>query len=508
LCRLKDPPKIKGLTPMGQHRSLYINGSWQGAAGEPFSSHNPATGETLWSGESATAEEVNRAVAAAAAASKRWAALPFAEREAYTLAFAALLKDEAPQLAEAIAQETGRPLWECQAEVANMTNKIPISIEAYKVRCAEMSKDNYGAITTTRHHPHGVLAIFGPFNFPGHLPNGHIVPALLAGNTIVFKPSELTPRIGELTVKIWERSGLPPGVLNLVQGERSTGKYLANQPHLNGLLFTGSSQTGLTLAEQYAPQTGKILALEMGGNNPLVVWNPEDLHAAAYMTLQSEYMTSGQRCTCARRLIAPTGTEGDKFVDLLTQMVGKVVVGAYTERPEPFMGPLITQSAASHILAAQDSLIARGAKPLVPVQQLERGATFLAPGLLDVTHVADRPDEELFGPLLQLIRVHSFSAAIEEANRTAYGLTAALVGGTTELYDHFYAHIKAGVINWNMATTGATSYAPFGGLGKSGNLRPSGYYAADYCAYPVASTVAPHLSLPRLLSPGLPNANV
>ncbi|HEY0945195.1 MAG TPA: succinylglutamate-semialdehyde dehydrogenase, partial [Opitutaceae bacterium] len=349
-----------------------------------------------------------------------------------------------------------------------------------------------------------VVAVFGPFNFPGHLPNGHIIPALLAGNTVVFKPSEYAPLVAERTAAAWREAGLPDGVFNVVQGGRDTGAALVDHTAIDGLFFTGSARTGLWLAEKFARTPERILALEMGGNNPLVVWRPRDLRAAALLTVQSACLTAGQRCTCARRLIVPAGAAGEEFVMHYMAMLRGLRVGSFTEKPEPFMGPVISSVVADQLLQAQRDLIARGAHPLVEMRSLRAGTGLISPGLLDVTAVGDRPDEELFGPLLQLIRVPDFEAAIVEANATRYGLAAGLLCDDRALYERFRDEVRAGLVNWNQQLTGASSAAPFGGVGRSGNHRPSAYLAADYCSYPVASIEIPELKPPASLPPGIP----
>ena len=464
-----------------------------------FSSVNPATGETVWSGPAAGAAEVDRAVAAARAAFPAWAQRSVPEREAVLRAFAAQLTAGKEAFAQAISREVGKPHWEALTEVQSMIGKIDISIEAHAKRCAEF-KNSLGV---TRFKPHGVVAVLGPFNFPGHLPNGHIVPALLAGNTVVFKPSEFAPAVAALTAQSWAAAGLPVGVLTVVQGGRDTGVALAGHAGLDGLFFTGSARAGLALSELFAKAPEKILALEMGGNNPLVVHRAADLRAAALLTVQSAYLSAGQRCTCARRLIVPTGDEGDRFISQLVETLCTVRVGASTERPEPFMGPVISEAAAERLLAAQKNLITRGARVLVEMTHLRACSGLLSPGLLDVTAVAHRADEEFFGPLLQLVRVPDFAAAIREANATAYGLAAGLISDDAALYAEFFAGVRAGLINWNQQLTGASSGAPFGGVGRSGNHRPSAYLAADYCSYPVASIEVPLLKLPAQLPPGI-----
>lgn len=467
-------------------------------------STNPATGEVVWQGLAATAAEVGRAVGAARGAFDEWAWLPTEKRVAVLEAFAEQLRRHKPDLAETISRETGKVLWESNAEVDSMINKVALSLQAHRERRTSQSEPLAGAVAATRYKPHGVLAVFGPFNFPGHLPNGHIVPALLAGNAIVFKPSELTPLVGRRTVELWRAAGLPDGVLNLVQGGRDTGVTLAQHPDLDGLLFTGSVAAGLSLHQAFAPHPGKMLALEMGGNNALVAWDAHDVDAAAVLTLQSAYITSGQRCSCARRLIVPAGVEGDRLIDRLASLLIKLRVGPYTERPEPFMGPVISDAAADKLLDVQEDLRERGGVEIVPMRTLNgHRRAMLLPGLIDVTDVRDIEDTEHFGPFLKVTRVDTFDGAIREANNTQFGLVAGLLSDRRKLYETFYRRARAGVINFNRATTGASSKLPFGGVGLSGNHRPSGYWASDYVSYPVASLEAETLTMPAQLNPGI-----
>ncbi|MGL4898690.1 MAG: succinylglutamate-semialdehyde dehydrogenase, partial [Shewanella sp.] len=374
---------------------------------------------------------------------------------------------------------------------------------AYNKRTGTQANDTPAGRAVLRHKPHGVVAVFGPYNFPGHLPNGHIVPALLAGNTVVFKPSELTPKVAELMVSLWEKAGLPAGVLNLVQGEVETGKALASHPQLDGLFFTGSSRTGHLLHQQYAGHPGKILALEMGGNNPLIIKGVADIKAAVHEILQSAYISSGQRCTCARRLYVEQGEQGDALVAKLVDAVKQIKVGPWNAQPQPFMGSMISEAAAKGMLAAQANLLSLGGVPLVELTHLQAGTGLVSPGLIDVTAVSELPDEEYFGPLLQLVRYRDFDEAITLANQTRYGLSAGILADSREDYEYFFARIRAGIVNWNKQITGASGAAPFGGVGASGNHRASAFYAADYCAYPVASVEADAVSLPATLSPGL-----
>lgn len=481
---------------------LLIDGRWRTGRGLPLQSRDPACGDLLWNGRAANHEDVQAAYVAARAAFAGWSDTPQAEREAIARAYARQLEEAREELAALIAREVGKPLWEARTEVAAMIGKVEISIRAYAQRTGIVETRAEIGGHTLRHKPHGVVAVFGPYNFPGHLPNGHIVPALLAGNCVVFKPSEQTPAVGEAMLRCWQAAGLPAGVLNLLQGERETGEAIAAHRELDGLFFTGSSRTGALLHRQFAGATGKILALEMGGNNPLIVRPVEALDAAVHDVVQSAFITSGQRCTCTRRLIVPDDAWGARFTARLADVAGQLAVGAWNDEPQPFMGPLITPRAATQLLDAQDNMVARGAQPLLAMRRLERGVAFVTPGLLDTTGV-EIDDEELFGPLLQVIRVASLEAAIEVANATRYGLSAGFIGDDEAEYRRYWRRSRAGIVNWNRPTTGASGAFPFGGIGASGNHRPSAFYAADYCAYPVASSEAAHPELPAKLVPGL-----
>ena len=452
-----------------------------------FVSTDPCTGTVLWQG---AAGDVGVAVASARAALPGWALAPLADRITVVRAFKAVVQDRAEAFARAIASETGKPLWETKTEVASVAAKVDISIQAQAERAGSRTGEVGGVRQVLRHKPHGVLAVLGPYNFPAHLPNGHIVPALLAGNSIVFKPSELTPAVADFMADCWAAAGLPGGVLNIVHGGGETGRDLA-AADIDGLLFTGSAHVGAALARQFAATPGKILALEMGGNNPLIVWDaaPDTLDAVAALVVQSAYLSAGQRCTCARRLIVRDGDEGP-LLDRVTALIDRIIIGAPFDEPQPFIGPVIANRAADGLVAGAEALVARGARVIRRLDRLRPDRPFLTPGLFDVTGLSGLADAELFGPFLQMTRVADWDAAIAAANATRFGLSAGLIGGDAALYDRFWAAARAGVVNWNRPTNGAASNAPFGGIGLSGNHRPSAYYAADYSAWPVASLEA------------------
>jgi len=485
------------------HSALFIDGQWRVGHGPLLEKNNPVSHEPLWSALTADAQDVDAACVAARQAFKTWSRRPMSERIAIVQRFSELLTESKTQLAETISRETSKPRWETLTEVQAMVGKVAISLEAYQARTGVKHTPMPDGEAVLRHRPHGVMAVFGPYNFPGHLPNGHIVPALLAGNTVVFKPSELTPATAEATLHLWQRAGLPNGVLNLIQGGRFTGEALAANPHIDGVLFTGSAATGYQLHKQLAGQPHKMLALEMGGNNALIVEPVSDIDAAVNLTIQSAFISAGQRCTCARRLLVKRGTQGDQFLARLVAVTQSLRIGRWNDEQQPFIGGVISDAAAQGILRAQDNLLKLGGKPLLTLTRPDAQTTLLTPGIIDLTGVTDVPDEEYFGPLLSVMRYDDFDGAIALANQTRFGLATGLISESREQYEQLLQEARAGIVNWNKPLTGASSNAPFGGIGASGNHRPSAYYAADYCAWPMASLESSELQLPATLSPGI-----
>ena len=482
--------------------SLWINNHWVAGDGEPFQSLNPYDGDVVWLGNAATTVQVEAAVTAASRAFLDWRNTTLTERLAVIERFAQLVQQHQSQLAHIIATETGKPLWESTTEVAAMIGKVALSLNAYHERTGTRQRQQADTTMIVRHRPLGVMAVFGPYNFPAHLPNGHIIPALLAGNTIVFKPSELTPKTAQRMCELWQQAGIADGVINLLQGGRITGAALAMATGVDGVLFTGSAQTGHLLHQQFAGQPQKMLALEMGGNNPLVVGQEYGaIDAAVYTIIQSAFLSAGQRCTCARRLYIATGEAGDLLLARLVAVASHLLVGDPLATPAPFMGALISNVAADQIMLHQQQLLEAGGVALLMATR-GQGA-IVTPAIINVSAITDLADEEYFGPLLQVSRYDHFTQAVESANQTRYGLAAGLISTDDQQWQYFIDHIHAGIVNRNRPLTGASGDAPFGGPGASGNLRPSAYYAADYCAYPMASIEAEQVQLPFQLAPGV-----
>ncbi|MEO9969490.1 MAG: succinylglutamate-semialdehyde dehydrogenase [Hyphomonadaceae bacterium] len=479
---------------------VYLNGTWTSGEGVALSNMCPATGETVWSGNAASAEQVAQAVEVSRNAFPAWARRSRAERVTVLERYAEAIKARTDKIAEAISRDMGKAKWESLGEVGAMVGKVAISIRAQAERAGDRNDEAAFGNAELTHRPHGVMAVLGPFNFPGHLPNGHIVPALLAGNTCVFKPSEQAPSVAALIVEAFEEAGLPAGCLNVVHGARETGGALINGD-IDGLLFTGSAATGTFFHKHFAGRPEVILALEMGGNNPLIIWDAENVDAAADIAALSAFYTTGQRCSCARRLILPEGEYGDAVVEAVVARARELTIGAWNE-PDIFMGPLVSEQAAESAVTFQMNLSKAGGKSLRRLKRLERGGGFVSAGVIDMTNAKPVEDEELFGPLLQIYRVPNFEAAIDRANATRYGLSGGLVSDNDALWSEASLLMRAGILNRNRPTAGASGSMPFGGPGHSGNFRPGAYYAADYCAWPQASQISSKAN--RMTAQGFP----
>jgi succinylglutamic semialdehyde dehydrogenase len=448
-------------------------------------SYEPATGAEVWRGMSGN---VDLDVAAAREAWPKWAAKALNDRIEIVRSIAGRVRAESDKLAELISRETGKPLWASRAEVENVVAQVDSAIKAYAERTSQRCIEGKpGNRTALRHKPHGVLAVVSPFNQPAQIPNGHIVPALIAGNAVIFKPSEKTPAVAAFLTELYHKAGVPAGVLRLLQGGPAIGQELSKHAGIDGMLFTGSSNTGFQLSRQFATRPNKILALEMGANNPIIVWDTNDIHSAAVIVVQSAFGGAGQVCTAARRLIVRESLADAVFTEVKRISDRLLISDPYSD-PPPFMGPVIDNETADGLTESFVTLMSHGGRPIKHMARPIAGRPFLTPGIIDITSMAERPDIELFGPLLQCVRVADFEEAIREANNTRFGLSASLIGGTAAQYNQFWSNSRAGITNWNSTTHGASASAPFGGIGLSGNHRSSGYYAADHCAYPVVSS--------------------
>ena len=403
----------------------------------------PATGEEFWRGRIG---DVNDIVDRARRAWPAWAAMPLSTRMELVRRFANEVRKENDNLSETIARETGKPMWEARAEVESVIAKVEASIHAYAERTSQRKLDNAILGTASlRHKPHGVMAVLSPFNLPAHLANAHIVPALIAGNAVVFKPSEKAPATGLLLAQCFHKAGISAAVMQVLIGGPNEGMALATHEGIDGVLFTGSAHAGIAINRKLAARPDKIVALEMGGNNPVIVWDTPKISDAAVLIIQSAFTTAGQRCAAARRLIVKASMY-DAIVSEVKNLADRIIVGAPMDAPSPFMGPIIDNGAADGLTESFVYMISNGGRAIKHLVRTQGDLPFLSPAIIDTTGMPDRPDVELFGPILQIIRVDDFDAAIAEANNTRFGLTAALIGGNPQEYNRFWANVRAGTI--------------------------------------------------------------
>ena len=462
----------------------FINGEWVKSNGEMFYSYSPVNDEILWTGNYGEEKDVEQAVKCAKEAFSSWSLLDIEERIKYLTRFKEVVEGKKEELAECISREVGKPYWEALTEVGGIIGKLEPCVEAYNLRNKTIERvQNDGSKSITRFKPHGVVGVIGPYNFPAHMPNGHIISGLLAGNTIILKPSEKAPLVSEKIMECWKETGIPDGVINMVQGDKKVCELICQNKDVRGIFFTGSKQAGENIERICMHK--KMCVLEMGGNSPYIVWDTSNIDSAVITIIQSSFITSGQRCSTARRLIIPNNDFGSAFLKRLVEVSKNIKVG--NPKDEVYMGPLKSKEFVDNILNKQEELINKGGVVLLESKKLSLGECYITPGIIDVTNVDEKIDEEIIGPFLQVTRVNSFEEAIIKANDSCYGLAAGLITEDKSLYNLFESKIEAGIIALNKQLTGASKYAPFGGIKDSGNYRPSGFLSADYSVYSTAS---------------------
>ena len=463
---------------------------------------SPVDSSVTWSGDWSTKQEVDRAVQRAHTAFESWSKTSLEKRIEYVQKYASFLQINLIAIARTITLESGKPLWEAELEVQSAIAKVDNAIDAIRRRRWRSSEGTGATHSTIRYKPLGMMVVLGPYNLPLHLPGAHVVPALLAGNTILLKPSEKAPAVGDWMLRAWQSTDPPPGVLECIHGAIDQAKWAVGTSKTAGVLFTGSFAAGRQLHQQLAGRPECLLVLEMGGNNPLVVDRITSRQAAIANIIQSAYITSGQRCTCARRLIVINHPENKGFIEELSQSIARIHVGNPLAERQPFMGTLVSNQAAASILNAQENLQSEGATILNEAKVIDDCGAMLTPSMI-MLEATSPNDEEHFGPLTTVSLVDDLDEAIDRANRTKYGLAAGLLSDDPSAFHHFVHRVRAGIVNWNSPTTGASGKLPFGGIGASGNHRPSGYLAADYCSDPVASIENRELKAPSNLPSGL-----
>lgn len=452
-------------------------------------------------------DHVDLACATAQKAYLPWAKKTKDERKHFVLKLKEVFISREKEIAEAIARDTGKSLWDSTTEAKALVGKIDITInESMKLVADEQISNALPQVTgMLRYKPRGVMAVVGPFNFPMHLPNGHIIPALLTGNTVVYKPSEQTAYTGQLYAELIHQAGFPAGVFNMVQGEGETGRKLVAHDLVDGILFTGSYEVGLKIKQETMNHYWKILALEMGGKNATVVWEDADLDKAIYETIVGAYMSTGQRCSGTSRVILHDKI-ADQFTDRFYQIAKKLTIDHWSKNP--FMGPLINQTAVEKYVRFQEMANRENNESLMRGKSLELNVKghYVTPSI----HLVKAFDEkslyqktEIFGPNVAIYRSSDFDRVLDMVNSTGYGLVMALFTKNLDLYNEALLRARVGLLNLNRTTNGASSRLPFGGMGKSGNDRPSAHFAVQYCTVPVASLEDPTSLDKTKLLPGV-----
>ncbi len=445
--------------------------------------------------------EIELAVARARRAFAAWRDAGLEARSRVLRRFAELVREGSEELARLIAREVGKALWDARGEAALIATKVDATLEHGMRFVAPIDG---GAGARAEYLPRGVLAVLGPFNFPAHLPNGHIVPALATGNCVVFKPSDLAPGTADWMGRVWRRAGLPEGVLEIVQGPAATGSALAAHPDVDGVLFTGSWAVGRALEQALLDQPGKLLALEMGGKNAIVVLEDAELELAVAESALSICASTGQRCSCASRLFVARGVL-DEFTERLVRVLRGVKIGPPLAEGV-FMGPLVSHAAFAKLTRYRALGSEAGGERLLEVDP-GLPAPFAGAGLVRFGSTAQRHPyqrDEIFGPEAALYPIDDLDAGIAAVNDSDFGLAAAIFTRDRARFEHSARHVRTGVLNWNRGTIGASGRLPFGGARRSGNDRPAGILATQYCVTPQARLEHAGGFDPATLPPGMP----
>jgi len=449
----------------------------------------------------ADAAAVDAAVARARRAFPAWRDLGFERRAAVLRRFRDTVRAREEEIARLVAREVGKALWDARGEARLLAAKVDATLNE-GMRLVAPLEAGGGARAT--YHPRGVLAVLGPFNFPVHLPNGHLIPALATGNTAVFKPSDQAPACGAWLVERLREAGLPEGVLEIAQGGGETGRALAVHPDVDGVLFTGSYAVGRALAGATRDQPGKILALEMGGKNAIAILDDADLERAVAETALSMCATTGQRCSCASRLFVQRAVM-DEFAERLVRVLRGVRAGPPLEEGV-FMGPLVSRDAWERLRGWRERAAEAGGERVL-LAEPDLPPPYTGPGLVRFAKTEQRHPyqrEEIFGPEAALYPVDDVDHAVAALNDSDYGLAASVFTRDRARFEGFVGRVRTGLLNWNRGTVGASGKLPFGGLRRSGNDRPAGVLATVYCTFPQAHLETEAPFDPESLPPGMP----
>lgn len=479
---------------MIQFKGAFINGRFVKSRGKPTQTVvDPGnTGEIVGQWRS-TGDQVDTAIEAAQGAYKKWAWLKKRERVRYIRSLQKAFISRKTQFAETISREMGKTLRESTAEVDTAIKKIDVTLsEAMTlVKRSRLRRDG----SFYRYHPRGVLVILGPFNFPLHLPNGQMVAALATGNTVVFKPSEITPFTGQLIAECYKEAGFPNGAFNLIHGKGRVGEALVKHPGVQGVIFVGSYETGSKILNSTVNEPGKICVLEMGGKNAAIIMPDAPLEKAVDDCVASALSTTGQRCNSLSRVIIHQDLM-TKFMVAFAERVLEWHPGYYKDENAK-MGPLVTEAALKKFLRYQEMAEKEGAVRVLKGRTISTHAPghYVVPAVHHVAWEGPRDNkvgyryDEIFGPDIAIYTFKTIEEAIAIHNDCRYGLVASVFTEKEDVFEEMYHQLEVGNIYRNMKTIRASALLPFGGVKQSGNDNPAGLFSPLYCTYPVAVQV-------------------
>jgi aldehyde dehydrogenase (NAD+) len=469
---------------MAETYQHYIDGEWvTGHGTETFDSENPANGDQLATFHRGTAEDVDDAVAAADAAYDEWRELSRIDRAEYLWDVYQELRERTDELGEIVTKECGKEISEGRADVVEAAHMVEWAAGDARHPSGDIvpseiaEKDAY-----MRRKPRGVTGCITPWNFPIAIPYWHMAVALVEGNTVVWKPAEQTPWCGQIVAEMFEESGIPDGVFNMVQGFGDAGAAIVEDDRVPTVLFTGSAEVGHQIADTVGAESGKRAACEMGGKNAVVITEEADMEIAVHSAVMSSFKTTGQRCVSSERLIVHTDVY-DEFKERFVDIASKVAVGDPLEE-DTFMGPLIEAEHKEKVTEYRDIARDEGVNVLVDRTELDADEIpdghseghWVGPFVYEADPDADLrcTQEEVFGPHVALLEYDGdIERAVEIQNDTDYGLAGAIVSEDYRQINYYRDHAELGLAYGNLPCIGAEVQLPFGGVKKSGNGYPS-----------------------------------
>lgn len=444
-------------------------------------------------------EHIHEGVVAAKRSFLSWRRLPAKDRNQALARYREGIAQRAEDLAYFLSFEVGKPLWEARHEVKGTLALFDYFLSLgsqtdEEIEVADIADECTGRI---RFLPRGVMAVISPGAQPLFTPHTHLIPALLNGNTGVLKASKYAPFTGQLLAEIIHDSGLPAGVLNVLQGNSEAARRLVVHPEVDGVLYTGSYETADKIRKQLLSDYWKIQIFELGGKNSMVVWDDCDYKKTIREAALGAFLTSGQRCTNTNRILVHDKIF-DKFAEDFHALAKKIKVGYGISEGEnsSFMGPLMSEAALEDYLRFQGIAVREGCEEVMRGKALDREKKgfYVSPSI----HIVSAPDpkgiyqkSEIHGPNVALYRVKDIDEASDVINQSQYGLVASIYSGARENYVRLAEDAQVGILHWNRPTTHVSYKLPYGGIKRSGNMRPMGQFAGYQCTYPLSCIEAP-----------------